>query len=167
MLNAIRPAAALLAAVVLVSCGDDSGEDEGSGDRQPTAAALLRGLPTDFDYRPLPENAEERLLRQLAPGWVVDQLSSSEMRQVVDDGTPIGAAMALVGERELGEDDVLRGFERRAGLARTISLAGKQARIVTVQGLTMIIDVSGKAMVIVAATTEADARRLGRRVLLD
>ena len=167
MIHAVRLAAALLATVVLASCGDDSDDEGGSPERQATAAAILRGLPPDFEYRPVPRNAEERLLRQLAPGWVVDELSSSEMRQVNDGGTAIGAAIALVGERELGEDDVLRGFERRAGSADTVTIEGKDARIVTLQGLTMIVDVAGRAMVIVGAMTEADARRLARGVLLD
>jgi hypothetical protein len=105
MIHAVRLAAALLATVVLASCGDDSDDEGGSRARE---------------YRPVPRNAEERLLRQLAPGWIVD------------------------GERELGQDDVLRGFERRAGPADTVTIEGKDARIVTLH-----------------------ARRLARGVLLD
>jgi hypothetical protein len=43
----------------------------------------------------------------------------------------------------------------------------KAAGIVTARVLTVIVDVAGRATVIVGATTETDARRPARGVLLD
>ena len=164
-----RALAALLAIATLASCGDDSDDGESAPERQRSADAILRGLPPGYNYQRLPESAKEAVLGQAAPDSVVDQLTSSAIKRVVDDqGQVMGVAMALVTENELGEDDVLRGFEERAGQdAPTVMLGGKDGRIVTAQGLTLILDVAGREMVAVGATTEADARRMARGVLLD
>jgi hypothetical protein len=154
---------ALLAALALPACGDDSGDDER------TAAEILRSLPSGYEYEPVSEAQEDQVLRQsMPPEGALEEIEDVEMRRVLRGGEVIGSAMAVVSGRELDEDDVLRGFTQGVGGdPGRIELEGKDGRLAAFQGFQMIIDVAGKEMVVVAATDGAGVRRLARPVLLD
>jgi hypothetical protein len=167
----LGPICALLLAVAPASCGDDSdGGGTVSGAAKPPrdAGALLRDLPPNLDYEPVPEAEEERVLRETMPAWVVDKFRDVEMRRVLRDGQLTGVVMALVSSEELNDDDVLTGLSKRAGARpRSVELGGRDARITVVEGVHMIVDVADRQMVLVATVDEAGARFLARRVLLD
>jgi hypothetical protein len=154
---------ALLAALALPACGDDSDDDRRS------AAEILRALPSGYEYRPVSEAQEEQVLRQsMPPEGALEELEDVEMRRVAQGGELMGFAMAVVSGRELVEDDVLRGFTKGVGgNTGRIELDGKDGRLAAFQGLQMIIDVTETEMVVVAATDIAAARRLARPLLLD
>jgi hypothetical protein len=153
---------ALLAALVLAACGDEADDEERS------AAEILRALPSGLVYRPVTESEEDTVVRQSMPEEAVEKLEDVEMRRVVRDGEVIGFAMAVVSGPELGEDDVLRGYAEGVGTEpRRLEIGGKDGRLASIQGFSMIVDVKGTEMVVVAALDETDARALARPVLLD
>jgi hypothetical protein len=154
---------ALIGALALLGCGDDSGDDQRS------AAEILRGLPSAYDYEPVSEAQEAQVLRQSTPPeGALEEIEDVEMRRVLQGGQVVGSAMAVVSGRELVEDDVLRGFTRGVGGdLGTIELDGKDGRLASYQGFQMILDVADTEMVVVAATDIAAVRRLARPLLLD
>jgi hypothetical protein len=153
---------ALLAALVLAACGDDTESDERS------AAEILRALPSGLEYRPVNEAYEDRVVRGSMPEAAVEKLEDVEMRRVLRDGKMIGFAFAVVSGPELRENDVLRGYAEGVGTEpRRVEIGGKDGRLAPFQGFVMILDVKDTEMVVVAALDETDARDLARPVLLD